>query len=75
MTKKDFEAMAGAVNDARLALLPGSREPQRDSLVRTHHQVFDSLARSLADVCATQNARFNRAKFLAACGIASPNSK
>lgn len=62
MTKKDFEAIASAMKDAREASDP------RDFSV-THHRVFDSLSRSVADVCARQNPKFQRLRFLAACGV------
>ena len=31
--------------------------------------VFDSLARTLADTCATTNPKFQRARFLKAAGV------
>ena len=61
MTKKDFEAIAGALKDARDAALTDTP--------RVIPQIFDSLSRTLADVCATTNPRFQRARFLKACGV------
>jgi hypothetical protein len=70
MTKKDFEAIAQAVVDARYALAPmGVATP----ILRQHQQVFDSLSRTLADVCATTNPRFQRMRFLSACGVDTAN--
>lgn len=64
MTKKDFEAIAGAVRDARMALVvPGHPLPNQTT------QIFDSMARSLADVIAKTNAKFQRPRFLTACGV------
>lgn len=64
MTAKDFQAIAGAIKDARDALLPGL-SPGDTSINRA----FDSLSRDLARVLATTNPRFDRARFLAACGV------
>lgn len=64
MTKKDFVAIAGAIKDARDALVvPGHPLPPQTT------QIFDSLSRSLANVCETTNARFDRRRFLSACGV------
>lgn len=69
MTKKDFEAIASALKDGREALR--SAEDDADAATeRMRSQVFDSMSRSLADVCAKTNPRFNRSRFLAACGVA-----
>ena len=71
MTKKDFEKIAGAIKDARDAL-----QPDGDSLLSIrgrHNQVFDSLSRTIADVCATTNPRFQRMRFLTACGVDTAN--
>lgn len=60
MTKKDFEKIAGAVKDARDATDGGPAVSR----------IFDSLSRTLADTCSKTNPRFDRSKFLAACGVA-----
>lgn len=62
MTAKDFVAIAGAVKDARDAA---------NAKIETSNlsQVFDSMAKSLAKVLATTNPKFDRARFLAACGV------
>lgn len=80
MTRKDFEALAQAINDARGASAPPdireatSLQMQNEYAVRQaeHSRIFDSLSRSIANVCAQQNARFQRARFLAACGVKNP---
>jgi hypothetical protein len=68
VTKKDFEAIAGAIKDARMAL-PSSPTPHD---AKTQAQVIVSMARSIAYVLAKQNARFDRSRFLAACGVDRP---
>lgn len=68
MTKKDFEAIARTIKDARDAMvMPGHPLPAQVT------GIFDSVARDLAKVCATTNPRFNRSKFLSACGVADLN--
>jgi len=56
MTKKDFVALAQLVQDYA-ATTDGSTR---------------ALAIFLADFCAARNPRFNRTKFLRACGILDP---
>lgn len=60
MTRKDFVAIAEAIKDARDAL------GFSDSI---ESRVLDSMAKSIANVCATTNPRFDRSKFLEACGV------
>ena len=67
MTKKDFEKIAGAIKDARDAVGPN---PDRPFLTMT---IFDSLSRTIADVCATTNPKFQRMRFLTACGVDTAN--
>lgn len=68
MTRKDFVAIAEAVKDSREALI-ASAMPTDSPMRRRTAQVFDSLSRTLADTCSKTNPRFNRSKFLAACGV------
>ena len=70
MTKKDFEKIAQAVIDARLALCPS---PLESRAYTQHQQVFDSLSRTIADSLATTNPRFQRMRFLTACGVDTAN--
>ena len=58
MTKKHFQALAKAVKD-RVDNI--SNESKAASLVY--------LANDIADVCKRENDRFDRAKFLEACGL------
>ena len=54
MTKKDFEKLAAVIKTGRT----GDIDP-----------VADRMAHSTADMCATLNPRFDRARFLKACGV------
>lgn len=64
MTKKDFEAIAGAIKDAREALKVGPADP-----ISNVDLVLNGLARTCAKVLATTSPKFDRARFLAACGV------
>jgi hypothetical protein len=59
--RKDFEAIARAVNDARIVA------PSAD--IRASASTADYIAKELASVLAGSNERFDRARFLAACGV------
>lgn len=77
MTRKDFIAIAEALKDGRMASAPKDFklatmvEEQRELIqaASEHARIHDSMARALAAVCARTNPRFNRSKFLAACGV------
>lgn len=56
MTKKDFEAIAGALRDARPASSAALAQWARD-------------VEALCAMCARQSPRFRRGLFLAACGV------
>ena len=57
MTQRDFVAIAAAINDHRWIAAD-----QRD---------LDLIAHAIAEHCATVNPRFDRARFLTACGVES----
>lgn len=61
MTKKHFEALAAALYDVR-------RDWGGDRDVERREQSNDD-AYAIADVCARFNPNFDRARFLAACGV------
>ena len=67
MTKKDFEAIAAAIRDATEAAV-SFRPESADSLRRVH----GSMARTIATTLAPTNPRFDRARFLQACGVTRP---
>jgi hypothetical protein len=66
MTRKDYELIAFAVLDARPAGLAVDRDP-----VAMYQKGIAHTAHSLADALASQNTRFNRERFLKACGVES----
>ncbi len=65
MTRKDFEALAEAIRDARNALIASAPEGSRQEI----HRITLSMATDIAKVCATQNPRFDKARFLTTCGM------
>jgi len=73
LTKKDFKAVADAINSVTLmAMEPGGtigtaqeRVNLRDGVNITRKQI----AIDLADYFATRNPRFDRERFMKACGL------
>lgn len=61
MTKKDYQLIAGAVMNQR-----NSYAPNWD---KNLFRAMDDISKTLADKLALDNPRFNRSKFLAACGV------
>jgi len=64
MTKKDFELIASA-------LLRADEYIGTDFAADRERDIYNRCCRELADALATTNPKFDRAKFLAACGVAS----
>ena len=61
MTKKDYQAIARAIHATReMVYRDPSHDVVRDELLR-------ELADRLGDVCAADNQRFDRARFVEAC--------
>ena len=60
MTKKDFEAIARAIRIAHVTYDTPTDAAQREF-----------IAREVAQHCEAANPQFNRARFLAACGVQS----
>lgn len=67
MQKRHFEGLAEMVRDLNLSLADGVHV--NDSGIKTFSAY--TVAARLADFCQQQNPRFDRARFLAACGCAS----
>lgn len=65
MTKKHFEAIAAIILDERPATLWGMTDDYSDG----NRDGIKTIAERLADYFATENPQFNRARFLAACGV------
>ena len=71
MTRKDYEAIAAALNY--------QRKNQKQQMMLSSGQcsaehgfsiyVVDAVARDIADIMARDNPRFDRTRFLKACGI------
>lgn len=62
MTRKDFEAIARAISDGQFI------ECRTNADVAINTSTRAKIARQLADHLATTNPRFDRARFLQACG-------
>ncbi len=59
LTRKDFRALAAIVERIEVLCLPGA-----------YGKIMkEQIAYDLVDFCAGQNPRFNRSKFLEACGV------
>jgi hypothetical protein len=65
MTRKDYIAIAAAIKGI------GDSTPTPPYYITpdTRESVLATVADALADVMATDNARFNRKRFFAACGV------
>lgn len=64
MTRKDYVAIAAAITHAQ-AVMEASR------CTETAASALGTIAGTIADVMANDNPRFDRARFLKACGIAA----
>lgn len=65
MTRKDYEALAGALKEARYHVL--TRNAPEDSAAVGFG--IDAAAKEIALVLAKDNPRLNRERFLQACGV------
>ncbi len=59
MTRKDYELIAERISSSREADARNGRE----------EELLDSVSRRLADALASENPRFDRERFLRACGV------
>lgn len=64
MTKKDYVRIAAALADTLLINCPSAEYLAGATAAR------NSAVARIADALAADNARFDRARFLAACGVA-----
>lgn len=72
MTRKDFELIAWALLDARAAALLDAQAAVTSSdaeMTRERLSAIDTVAELIASELAKTNPRFDRERFLAACGV------
>ena len=69
MTRKEFELIAAALRDARPPR--ALRDAAHAASIVAAGKAIDDVARELATRLAATNPRFNRARFLDACGVTS----
>jgi hypothetical protein len=70
MTRKDFELIAAAVKDARPLSKYRMDDPVAVRLsILNANTALDNVADFLADRLSQTNPRFDRARFLTACGV------
>ena len=65
MRKKHFEALAAAIRCTRIDF----PEVGEDRTGPSSDVVLNAAAERMATVCASFNAKFDRARFLKACGV------
>lgn len=71
MTRKDYEALAAAIRAARAEI---EEKEMGSGLVTSVADLLDGTAYAaefIADALARDNPRFNRERFLSACGVAN----
>lgn len=66
MTRKDYQLIAEAIREAR-SISPGAVVVAPST--RYHDDGVDTAARYLASALERDNPRFDRARFLKACGV------
>ena len=65
MTRKDYIALALALKNQRESV----RRPSEARDVQMVNTMLDLACFAVADVCAAGNSRFDRSRFLTACGV------
>ncbi len=72
MTKKDYAAIAAAINNGTVMFPNAANESNADrheAFIAGANDQVKQLARRIADVMQADNPRFDRELFLKACGI------
>lgn len=69
MSKKDYELIARALRASRVTI--GDVNSETGSRKAIFNNGIDNAAARLADALGAENAKFDRARFLAACGVAA----
>jgi hypothetical protein len=62
MTHKDFKALAVRLHSNR------PKKSDCDDITTTEYSLWQAMVSDVADVCSMSNPRFDRDKFLEACG-------
>ena len=69
MTRKDYIAIARAIRSEREAWVEPNNNRIAPEVTQAGALTCGYIAQRLSDVMAADNPRFDRAKFLAACGV------
>ena len=67
MSKKDYIALAAAIKASHLSQLPTDSNAE----FAVHLSTLLCVAETIASECAANNPKFDRQRFLAACGVQS----
>lgn len=65
MTRKDYELIAAALRMSRVGNLAGNENRA------LYNNGVDNAATNVADALASDNPRFDRERFLSACGVSA----
>jgi hypothetical protein len=68
MTKQDYIALAAVLNTAK-PVFTGDKDSMEYMYYEFCHQQWVSDVRAITEACAKGNPKFNKGKFIAACGI------
>lgn len=71
MTKRHFMAIAKIVDNAKVTACSADTAQRKADYERGAEGTRKHIATALADMFAGENPRFDRERFLAACGVAS----
>ena len=71
MARKHFEAIAGIINRLDLSdtISPAMSEQSAHHYLVGNRDTIDILANNIADLFPQENPRFDRERFLKACGV------
>ncbi len=69
MSKKHFEALAQKLKNLKPSGENQFASPKAKHMALGKMEQWEEMVKGVADFCASQNDRFNREQFLAACGV------
>ena len=72
MTRKDYEKIAAAINGGTVMMPPNHwvlTDQEREGFMAGAKDQLQIIANHIADGCQRDNPRFDRARFLKACGM------